>query len=347
MEVHQSTSTTSQAATSQSHGVTFPYISDFLPRVVLATSDYGGSECADLSINTNSTSDLSDESACFIPASLKNNGVDDEFIYSPTPDVYKIKVESSIDNCTNCNLPIHERTLLNVDGRFWHDQCLTCTSCSVNLSTMPTCYYKDSKFYCKPCYGSFRQFGTKCAGCDRVIQSTDWVRRARSLVFHLACFACNQCKRQLSTGEEYALQEGKLLCKQHFVELVEGETGIAHQKAKTKRVRTTFAEEQLSVLQAHFQVDSNPDGADLERIANMTGLSKRVTQVWFQNSRARQKKYQGGRKGGSGEETEGSRRSSVGPLSPGQKSDASNDMIYPTSVTTSAEDAMTDSAMYD
>jgi hypothetical protein len=60
-----------------------------------------------------------------------------------------------------------------------------------------------------------------------------------------------------------------------------------------KRVRTTFAEEQIGILQTHFQIDSNPDGADLERIANLTGLSKRVTQVWFQNNRARQKKYQG------------------------------------------------------
>jgi len=56
-------------------------------------------------------------------------------------------------------------------------------------------------------------------------------------------------------------------------------------------VRTTFTEEQLQILQANFDVDSNPDGQDLERIAQITGLSKRVTQVWFQNSRARQKKH--------------------------------------------------------
>lgn len=72
---------------------------------------------------------------------------------------------------------------------------------------------------------------------------------------------------------------------------LDGCEGDGYHKNKAKRVRTTFTEEQLQVLQANFQIDSNPDGQDLERIASVTGLSKRVTQVWFQNSRARQKKH--------------------------------------------------------
>jgi hypothetical protein len=32
-------------------------------------------------------------------------------------------------------------------------------------------------------------------------------------------------------------------------------------------------------LQANFQIDCNPDGQDLERIADISGLSKRVVQV--------------------------------------------------------------------
>lgn len=74
-------------------------------------------------------------------------------------------------------------------------------------------------------------------------------------------------------------------------DLTDGCDAEGYHKNKAKRVRTTFTEEQLQVLQANFQLDSNPDGQDLERIAQITGLSKRVTQVWFQNSRARQKKH--------------------------------------------------------
>lgn len=130
----------------------------------------------------------------------------------------------------------------------------------------------------------------------------DWVRRARDRVYHLACFACDACSRQLSTGEHFALLDARLLCKTHYLDVIEGNNSSSSEDcdsehsgkySKSKRVRTTFTEEQLAILQANFQLDSNPDGQDLERIANVTGLTKRVTQVWFQNSRARQKKHSG------------------------------------------------------
>ncbi|KFD61756.1 hypothetical protein M514_26052 [Trichuris suis] len=231
--------------------------------------------------------------------------------------------------CVGCGDLIFDRFLLQVNQETWHAHCLRCSVCSLSLDQLPSCYFKEEKVFCKMCYQSgstiahcillcpciyctqcrkgmeellkhivsliicVQQFGVKCDRCNQTIQSNHWVRRARQYVYHLACFACDTCQRQLSTGEEFALQDSRVLCKQHYMELLDGDGGKMHHKQKTKRVRTTFTEEQLQILQANFQVDSNPDGQDLERIAQVTGLSKRVTQVWFQNSRARQKKCQG------------------------------------------------------
>lgn len=72
------------------------------------------------------------------------------------------------------------------------------------------------------CIVSCREFGAKCSKCFRSIQPTDWVRRARDHVYHLACFACDSCKRQLSTGEEFALHGSKVLCKPHYLDVLEG-----------------------------------------------------------------------------------------------------------------------------
>uniref|UniRef100_A0A915HVU6 LIM zinc-binding domain-containing protein n=1 Tax=Romanomermis culicivorax TaxID=13658 RepID=A0A915HVU6_ROMCU len=106
---------------------------------------------------------------------------------------------------------------------FYHQQCLKCTVCRNSLVQQSRCYVKGDQHspHCKSCYQ--RQFGVKCARCSRSIQATDWVRRAKQLVYHLACFACDTCKRQLSTGEEFALQDSKLLCKQHYTELFDCE----------------------------------------------------------------------------------------------------------------------------
>ncbi|XP_024879978.1 LIM/homeobox protein Awh isoform X2 [Temnothorax curvispinosus] len=204
----------------------------------------------------------------------------------------------SVMECGGCGERVREQTVLCVGGRTWHSRCLRCCACSRPLHDQHSCFLRGMRVYCRHDYAL--TFGAKCAKCGRSVGAGDWVRRARERVYHLACFACDACSRQLSTGEQFALLDARLLCKAHYLDVVEGnntssdggDSESGHKGGnKAKRVRTTFTEEQLSVLQANFQLDSNPDGQDLERIAHVTGLSKRVTQVWFQNSRARQKKH--------------------------------------------------------
>ncbi|KAG7176511.1 LIM/homeobox protein Lhx5-like [Homarus americanus] len=65
---------------------------------------------------------------------------------------------------------------------------------------------------------SSRRFGTKCSGCLQGISPQDLVRKARDRVFHLKCFTCCVCRKQLSTGEElYVLEENKFVCKQDYM----------------------------------------------------------------------------------------------------------------------------------
>ncbi|XP_035226917.1 zinc finger homeobox protein 3-like, partial [Stegodyphus dumicola] len=61
---------------------------------------------------------------------------------------------------------------------------------------------------------------------------------------------------------------------------------------RDKRLRTTILPEQLDYLYQQYQVESNPSRKMLENIAREVGLKKRVVQVWFQNTRARERKGQ-------------------------------------------------------
>lgn len=43
------------------------------------------------------------------------------------------------------------------------------------------------------------------------------VRRAQDFVYHLHCFACIVCKRQLATGDEfYLMEDSRLVCKADY-----------------------------------------------------------------------------------------------------------------------------------
>lgn len=65
-----------------------------------------------------------------------------------------------------------------------------------------------------------------------------------------------------------------------------------NEQPKDKRLRTTILPEQLDYLYQKYQIESNPSRKMLETIAREVGLKKRVVQVWFQNTRARERKGQ-------------------------------------------------------
>ncbi|KAA8590174.1 hypothetical protein FQN60_014108 [Etheostoma spectabile] len=67
---------------------------------------------------------------------------------------------------------------------------------------------------------------------------------------------------------------------------------IEEEHRRDKRQRTTITPEQLEVLYQRYSMDSNPTRGVLEGIARDVGLTRRVVQVWFQNTRARERKGQ-------------------------------------------------------
>ncbi|XP_059915024.1 LIM/homeobox protein Lhx8-like isoform X1 [Gadus macrocephalus] len=263
-------------------------LTDDFPNLQGETNDFGSS----------GPDDLFEEEDSYSPSSLISSS-------SSRPTVSSVQSDTL---CTSCGLEIVDRYLLKVNNLCWHGRCLACSVCQTALGRHVSCYIKDKQIFCKLDY--FRRYGTRCARCGRNMHSNDWVRQARGRTFHIACFSCHSCKRQLSTGEEFGLVEDRVLCRPHYDIMMENikrtqesnkvqveetepsDQDVSSSKSKpNKRARTSFTADQLQIMQGQFANDNNPDAQMLQILAERTGLSRRVIQVWFQNCRARQKKH--------------------------------------------------------
>lgn len=86
------------------------------------------------------------------------------------------------------------RFLLRALDLHWHEDCLKCGCCDCRLGEVgSTLYVKGDLLLCKRDY--LRLFGITgyCAACSKLIPAFEMVMRARTNVYHLDCFACQQC----------------------------------------------------------------------------------------------------------------------------------------------------------
>uniref|UniRef100_A0A670XPZ3 LIM homeobox transcription factor 1-alpha n=1 Tax=Pseudonaja textilis TaxID=8673 RepID=A0A670XPZ3_PSETE len=222
--------------------------------------------------------------------------------------------------CEGCRGVIAERFLLRLNDRLWHERCVRCASCREPLES--SCFYREQKLYCRLDYEKI--FAVKCNNCLEAITPSEFVMRAQKSVYHIGCFCCCVCEKQLQKGDEFVLKDGQLLCRNDYEKEHErlsigspapsdsgkGEPLIlsgALFKAKNnepkekgsleirdhkrpKRPRTILTTQQRRAFKASFEVSSKPCRKVRETLAAETGLSVRVVQVWFQNQRAKMKK---------------------------------------------------------
>lgn len=123
--------------------------------------------------------------------------------------------------CARCKEPIKDKFIFSVTESQYHQDCIKCADCSLRM--VDKCFSsQDGKLYCKSDF--WRRFGPKCASCCNTIEQGDWVQEVKSpkrLVYHLKCFSCQDCRKQLKEGDQYHLVDGRrLLCKQDFHQLV-------------------------------------------------------------------------------------------------------------------------------
>lgn len=131
----------------------------------------------------------------------------------------KMDTKGCTQDCAGCGKPIAERYLLKALDMYWHEDCLKCGCCDCRLGEVgSTLYTKANLILCRRDY--LRLFGSTgyCAACSKVIPAFEMVMRARNNVYHLECFACQQCNHRFCVGDRFYLCENKILCEYDYEE---------------------------------------------------------------------------------------------------------------------------------
>uniref|UniRef100_A0A8B9K9P8 Zgc:56628 n=1 Tax=Astyanax mexicanus TaxID=7994 RepID=A0A8B9K9P8_ASTMX len=131
--------------------------------------------------------------------------------------LYRVNYRGSLvlKQCVGCGQQISDQFLLFALDGYWHCRCLTCSCCFTPLAQIGTsCFTRSGMILCRSDY--LRLFGTGgvCRGCRSSIPAGEMVMKAKSYMFHIRCFVCSVCWKQLVPGDRFHCENGTLFCDQ-------------------------------------------------------------------------------------------------------------------------------------
>ncbi|XP_060073412.1 LIM/homeobox protein Lhx9-like isoform X2 [Ylistrum balloti] len=201
-------------------------------------------------------------------------------------DYYRFAVK----RCARCQLGISANELV-MRARDWvyHITCFTCMACNKTLTTGDQFGMKENLVYCRTDYellfqGEFFHGMTPGLPCSSgghfpYYNGVGTVQKGRP----------RKRKNPIADGEGCPPGMGLVPGDGHERggDMMRQDGYGTHPPPRQKRVRTSFKHHQLRTMKSYFGLNHNPDAKDLKQLAQKTGLSKRVLQVWFQNARAK------------------------------------------------------------
>ncbi|KAG6927954.1 LIM homeobox 9 [Chelydra serpentina] len=193
----------------------------------------------------------------------------------------------SVQRCARCHLGISaSEMVMRARESVYHLSCFTCTTCNKTLTTGDHFGMKDNLVYCRahfetllqgeyPSQLSYTELAAKSGGLALpYFNGTGTVQKGRP-------------RKRKSPALGVDIVSYNSGCNENEADHLDRDQQPYPPSQKTKRMRTSFKHHQLRTMKSYFAINHNPDAKDLKQLAQKTGLTKRVLQVWFQNARAK------------------------------------------------------------
>ncbi|NP_001269150.1 LIM/homeobox protein Lhx9-like [Bombyx mandarina] len=220
-------------------------------------------------------------------------------------DYYRLFCVKRCGRC--CNGITANELVMRARDLVYHLNCFTCVACGTQLSKGDVFGMKGGLVYCRPHYD------TACLDdyCDEEMTNgyrcQDMHNGGNSPQYYSGGSTPKgrPRKRKIPHGSPDELQAQTIRMASSALEIlhrgdlsssmeslaydssVASPGSVSSHTQRTKRMRTSFKHHQLRTMKSYFAINQNPDAKDLKQLAQKTGLSKRVLQVWFQNARAK------------------------------------------------------------